>query len=148
VNFRDSNVRQVAHKTLFTVWKSVITFIEDETFIDSTRSVLGYPLNGRSKVKQQIWNKGVDVDKLEQEPEAEEVIIKIWLTSSFTCQLISAIIHHSHHLSLLHSFTPSSKPTFSTNHSHLNTPSTMDWLHDHRTRLIMLLDLYLVRFFL
>jgi len=32
--------------------------------------------------------------------------------------------HHSHHLSLLHSFTPGSKPTFSTNPSHLNTSST------------------------
>jgi len=29
--------------------------------------------------------------------------------------------HHSHHPSLLHSFTPGSKPTFSTNPSHLNT---------------------------
>jgi len=28
--------------------------------------------------------------------------------------------HHSHHPSLLHSFTPGSKPTFSTNPSHLN----------------------------
>ena len=35
--------------------------------------------------------------------------------------------HHFQHLSLLHSFTPGSKPTFSTfstNPSHLNTPST------------------------
>jgi len=28
--------------------------------------------------------------------------------------------HHCHHPSLLHSFTPGSKPTFSTNPSHLN----------------------------
>ena len=54
--------------------------------------------------------------------------------------------HHSHHPSLLHSFTPGSKPTFSTNPSHLNTSSTLDCLHDHGTGLIMLLYLFLVRF--
>ena len=37
------------------------------------------------------------------------------LTSSFTCQLISVIITT---LVILHSFTPGSKPTFSTNFSH------------------------------
>jgi len=57
--------------------------------------------------------------------------------------------HHSHHPLLPHSFTPGSKPTFSTNPSHLNTSATprlllrlWDW-----TRLIMLVDLFLVRFF-
>jgi len=40
------------------------------------------------------------------------------LTSSFTCQLISVIITT---LAIHHSFTPGSKPTFSTNPSHLNT---------------------------
>ena len=47
-------------------------------------------------------------------PSASPVISR--LASSFICQLIS---HHSHHPSLLHSFTPGSKPTFSTNPSHL-----------------------------
>ena len=41
--------------------------------------------------------------------------------------------HHSHHPSLLHSFTPGSKPTVSTNPPHLNTPSTLHCLHDHGT---------------
>jgi len=36
---------------------------------------------------------------------------------------------HSHHPSFLHSFTPGSKPTFSTNSLHV-----MDCVHDHRTR--------------
>jgi len=43
--------------------------------------------------------------------------------------------HHSHHPSLLHSFTPSSKPTFSTNPSHLNTSFTLDCVHNHGTGL-------------
>jgi len=42
--------------------------------------------------------------------------------------------HHSHHPSLLHSFTPGSKPTSSTNPSHLNT-STLDCLHNHGSEL-------------
>ena len=41
--------------------------------------------------------------------------------------------HHSHHPSLLHSFTAGSKPAFSANPSHLNTPLTLDCLHDHGT---------------
>jgi len=53
------------------------------------------------------------------------------LTSSFNCHLCHH--PHSHHPSLLHSFTRGSKPTFSTNPSHLNTPSTLDCLHDHET---------------
>ena len=55
--------------------------------------------------------------------------------------------HHSHHPSQshLHSFTPGSKSTFSTNRSHLNTSFTLDCLHE--TGLIMLLDLFLVFFF-
>ena len=53
--------------------------------------------------------------------------------------------HHSHRPSLLHSFTPGSKPTFST-YPHLSTPSTLDCLHDHMTGLMMLLDLFLVLF--
>jgi len=57
--------------------------------------------------------------------------------------------HHSYHPSLLHSFTRGSKPTFSTNPSHLNTSSTSglssrSW---ERTGLIMLLYLFLVCFF-
>ena len=54
--------------------------------------------------------------------------------------------HHSHRPSFLHSFTPGSKPTFSTYPSHLSTPSTLDCLHDHMTGLMMLLDLFLVLF--
>jgi len=53
------------------------------------------------------------------------------LTSSFTCQLISVIIAT---LIIHHSFTTGSKPTFSTNPSHLNNSSTMDCLHNHETR--------------
>jgi len=41
--------------------------------------------------------------------------------------------HHSRHPSLVHSFTPGSKPIFSINPSHLNTPSTLNCLHDHVT---------------
>jgi len=52
------------------------------------------------------------------------------LTSSFTCQLISVIITT---LIIPHSVTAGSKPTFSTNPSKLNTSSTLDCLHDHRT---------------
>ena len=71
------------------------------------------------------------------------------LTSSFICQFISVIKHHPHyrHPSLLHSFTPGSKPTFSTNPSYLNTSTldskaatgcswpegSLDCLHDHVT---------------
>jgi len=66
------------------------------------------------------------------------------LTSSFTCQPISVIIITL----IIHSFTPGSKPTFATNPSHLNTSSTpglpsRSW---DRTGLMMLLDLFLVRF--
>jgi len=54
--------------------------------------------------------------------------------------------HHSHHPSLLHSFTPDSKPTSSTNPFHFNTSGLLlrsrDW-----TGLIMILHLVLVRFF-
>ena len=45
---------------------------------------------------------------------------------------------HSHHPSLLHSFTPGSKPTFSTNPSHLNFSLllySLDCLHDNGTGL-------------
>ena len=56
--------------------------------------------------------------------------------------------HHHSHPSLLHSFTPGSKPTFSTNPSHLDTsPPPLDCLHDHGTGHIMLADLFLVVFF-
>ena len=41
--------------------------------------------------------------------------------------------HHWHHPSLLHVFTPGSRPTYSTNPSYLNTPSTLDCRHDHGT---------------
>ena len=41
--------------------------------------------------------------------------------------------HHSHHPSLLHSFSPGSKPTFSTNPSHLNTSLPLDCIHYHGT---------------
>ena len=53
--------------------------------------------------------------------------------------LSAHLCHHhlSHHPSLLHSFTSGSKPTFSTNPSR-------SW---DRTGLIMLVDLFLVRFF-
>ena len=55
--------------------------------------------------------------------------------------------HHSHHPSLLHSFTPGSKPTFSANPSHLNTSSTLDCLMiTGLDRTYHVLDLYLVRF--
>jgi len=41
--------------------------------------------------------------------------------------------HHSHHPSLLHSFTQGSKPTFSTNPSHLRLLYLPDCLHDNGT---------------
>jgi len=63
------------------------------------------------------------------------------VSSSLSSSPLSSSITHSL------SFTPGSKPTFSTNPSHLNSSSTLDYLHDHRTGLIMLLDLFLVRFF-
>jgi len=54
---------------------------------------------------------------------------------------------HSHHPSLLHCSTPGSKPTFSTNLSHLNSTSLpiglLSWTWDW-TRLIMLINLFLV----
>jgi len=74
-------------------------------------------------------------------PSASPVMPR--LTSSLTCQLISVIITT---LIVRHSFTPGSKPTFSTYPSHLSTPSTLDCLHDHMTGLMMLLDLFLVLF--
>ena len=52
--------------------------------------------------------------------------------------------HHSHHPSLLHSFTPGSKPTFSTNPSHFSFLPT--WQRD-RTGPIMLIVLFLVSHF-
>jgi len=48
------------------------------------------------------------------------------VSTHFLIHLSAHLCHriHSHHPSLLHSFTPGSKPTFSTNPSHLNTSST------------------------
>jgi len=57
--------------------------------------------------------------------------------------------HHSHHPSLLHSFTPGSKPTFSTNPSHLRLylPTGLpSWERDW-TGPIMLIVLFLVSHF-
>jgi len=57
--------------------------------------------------------------------------------------------HHSHHSSLLHSFTPGSKPTFSTNPSHLRLllPTALpSWQRDW-TGPIMLIVLFLVSHF-
>ena len=56
---------------------------------------------------------------------------------------------HSHHPSLLHSFTPGSKPTFSTNPSHLTTSSNRGLPSRSRdqTGLTMLLDLFFSSFF-
>ena len=57
--------------------------------------------------------------------------------------------HHSHHPSLLHSFTPGSKPTFSTNPSHPKyffypgLPSRSR----NQTRLNVLVELFIARFF-
>jgi len=58
------------------------------------------------------------------------------VSTHFLIHLSAHLCHHihSHHPSLLHSFTPGSKPTFSTNPSHLNTSSTLHCLHDHGTR--------------
>jgi len=57
--------------------------------------------------------------------------------------------HHSHHPSLLHSFTPGSKPTFSTNPSHLRLllPTRLpSWQWDW-TGPITLIGLFLVSHF-
>jgi len=74
------------------------------------------------------------------------------VTSSFTCQLISIIITTLHHLSLLHSFTPGSKPTFSTNPSHLRLLLPTGLPHDNGTGPdltgpITLISLFLVSHF-
>jgi len=58
-------------------------------------------------------------------------------------------LHHSHHPSLLHSFTPGSKPTFSTNPSHLRflSPTGLpSWQRDW-TGPIMLIVLFVVSHF-
>jgi len=68
------------------------------------------------------------------------------LTSSFTCQLIFIIITT---LIIHHSFTPGSKPTFSTNPSHLRLllPTGLpSWQRDW-TGPIMLIVLFLVSHF-
>jgi len=57
--------------------------------------------------------------------------------------------HHSHHPSLLHSFTPGSKPTFSTNPSHLRlllSTGLPSWQRDW-TGPIMLIVLFIVSHF-
>ena len=57
--------------------------------------------------------------------------------------------HHSHHPSLLHSFTPGSKPTFSTNPSHLRfllRTGLPSWQRDWAGP-IMLIVLFLVSHF-
>ena len=57
--------------------------------------------------------------------------------------------HHSHHPSLLHSFTPGSKPTFSTNPSHLRVflPTGLPSWQPDWTGPIMLIVLFLVSHF-
>ena len=57
--------------------------------------------------------------------------------------------HHSHHPSLLHSFTPGSKPTFSTNPSHLRLllPTGLPSWQREWTGPIMLIVLFLVSHF-
>ena len=57
--------------------------------------------------------------------------------------------HHSHHRSLLHSFTPDSKPTFSTNPSHLRLllPTGLPSRQRDWTGPIMLIVLFLVSHF-
>jgi len=60
------------------------------------------------------------------------------LVSSFIHSFITYLLHNRHthhhhsHPSLLHSFTPGSKPTLSTNPSYLNI-STLDCLHNYRS---------------
>ena len=48
-------------------------------------------------------------------------------------KLLSSLWLDSHHPSLLHSFTPGSKPTFSTNPFHLRLLYLLDCLHDNGT---------------
>jgi len=57
--------------------------------------------------------------------------------------------HHSHHPSLFHSFTPGSKPTFSTNPSHLRLllPTGLPSRQRDWTGPIMLIVLFLVSHF-
>ena len=54
--------------------------------------------------------------------------------------------YHSHHPSLLHSLTPGSKVTFSTNPSHFNTSSTLD-CHGHGTAQDLCFSIYFSLFF-
>jgi len=54
-------------------------------------------------------------------------------TFSSTCQHISHHFRSRHPSLLIHSFTPGSKPTFSTNPFHLRLLFLLDWLHDNWT---------------
>ena len=83
-----------------------------------------------------------------------------WLQSGAIVLLIHMLLiavwsvrrhRHSHHPSLLHFFTPGTKPTYSTNPSHLNFSSLLiglpSWSWDW-TGLIMLISLFLVLSFI
>jgi len=80
-------------------------------------------------------------------PSASPVMSR--LTPSFSLSAHLYYHHHSHHPSLLHSFTPGSKPTFSTNPSHLRfllVTGLPSWRRDW-TGPIMLIVLFLVSHF-
>jgi len=71
------------------------------------------------------------------------LIHSVNLTSHVSIHLVIHLSTHlCHHPSLLHSFTPGSKPTFSTNPFHLNKLLlSFDW-----TELIVVIGLFLAHF--
>jgi len=84
---------------------------------------------------QQIFT----VDSLKDADLRKDVPYSVSLASHVSTHLrihLSAHLyyhHHSHHPSHLHFFTPGSKPTFSTNPSHLRLFYLPDCLHDNGT---------------
>ena len=71
------------------------------------------------------------VSKTRQSSGINSLIHSVSLASHVSTHLLihlSAHLYHhhyTHHPSFLHSFTPGTKPTFSTDHSHLNTSSIL-----------------------
>ena len=89
---------------------------------------------------------------LRPDPLGELTALSVSLASHVSTHLLihlSAHLcyhHHSHHPSLIHSFTPGSKPTFSTNPSHLRLllPTGLPSRQRDWTGPIMLIVLFLV----
>jgi len=114
-------------------WKNWKTTIYPSTFCGNGWD-FGHAIS--RAVSEVRWSRHVDLCSLGS--GINSLIDSVSLASHVSTYLLvhlSAHLchhHHSHYPSLLHSFTPGSKPTFSTNPSHLNT-STLDCLHYHGT---------------